>query len=143
MPCGVAAGWEKFTGDAGRSISVEHCGASVSYERLYREFGITAEAVAAAARDSLYDVEDSARPGGHPAGFAPPADGTADRPAHGQAPYLPPHLEIPRPAEVGSMAPVDARRGDGCLGGSHGEADDRPAAPQRRRGLPVHRIPRR
>jgi hypothetical protein len=72
MPCGVAAGWEKFTGDAGRSISVEHCGASVSYERLYREFGITAEAVAAAARDSLYDVEDSARPGGHPAGFAPP-----------------------------------------------------------------------
>jgi transketolase len=77
----VASGWEKIVGDAGRSISVEHYGASADYQTLYREFGITAEAVVAAARDSLHDAEHGARPGGHPATFAPTADGTADRPA--------------------------------------------------------------
>jgi transketolase len=81
VEAGVATGWEKVVGDAGRSISVEHYGASADYQRLYQEFGITAEAVVAAARDSLHDVEHGARPGGHPAGFAPAAGGTADRPA--------------------------------------------------------------
>jgi hypothetical protein len=34
-----------------------------------------------AARHSLSDAEHGARPGGHPAGFAPVAGGTGDRPA--------------------------------------------------------------
>jgi transketolase len=40
-------------GDAGRSISIDHFGASADYKTLFREFGITTEAVVAAARDSL------------------------------------------------------------------------------------------
>ena len=36
-----------------RSISLEHFGASADYKTLFREFGITAEAVAMAAKDSI------------------------------------------------------------------------------------------
>jgi transketolase len=81
IEAGVATGWEKIVGDAGRSISIEHFGASADYQTLYREFGITAEAAVAAARESLHDAEHGARPGGHPATFAPARGGTADRPA--------------------------------------------------------------
>jgi transketolase len=44
--------WREFVGDAGRSISLEHFGASADYKRLFKEFGITA-AVTAAAKESL------------------------------------------------------------------------------------------
>jgi len=81
VEAGVATGWEKIVGDAGRSVSIEHYGASADYQTLYREFGITAEAVVAAARDSLHDVQQGARPGGHPATFAPVSGATADRDA--------------------------------------------------------------
>ena len=37
----------------GRIISIEHYGASADYARIYTEFGITAQAVADAARDSV------------------------------------------------------------------------------------------
>ena len=50
---GLSLGWKEFVGDAGRSVSLEHYGASADYKRLFQEFGITAEAVAAAAKDSL------------------------------------------------------------------------------------------
>ncbi|MFH5877664.1 transketolase [Arthrobacter sp. NA-172] len=53
VEAGLALGWREFVGDAGRSISLEHFGASADYKRLFKEFGITAEAVAAAAKDSL------------------------------------------------------------------------------------------
>ncbi len=53
VEAGIAQGWRAFTGDAGRSISLEHYGASADYKKLYQEFGITAERVAEAARDSL------------------------------------------------------------------------------------------
>ncbi|MCW2762492.1 MAG: transketolase, partial [Marmoricola sp.] len=53
VEAGIAQGWREIVGDHGRSISVEHYGASADYERIYREFGITAEAVAAAAEDSI------------------------------------------------------------------------------------------
>ncbi len=49
----VAQGWRELVGDAGRSISIEHFGASADYETLFREFGFTAEAVAQAARESI------------------------------------------------------------------------------------------
>jgi transketolase len=49
----VAQGWRELVGDAGRSISLEHFGASADYKTLFREFGITAEAVAAAAKESI------------------------------------------------------------------------------------------
>jgi transketolase len=40
-------------GDHGRIVSIEHYGASADSERIYAEFGITADAVARAARDSI------------------------------------------------------------------------------------------
>ncbi|NVM94890.1 transketolase [Arthrobacter wenxiniae] len=53
VEAGVALTWREFVGDAGRSISLEHFGASADYKRLFQEFGITTEAVTAAAKDSL------------------------------------------------------------------------------------------
>jgi transketolase len=50
---GIAQGWREIVGDAGRIISLEHFGASADYKTLYREFGITAEAVAQAAEESI------------------------------------------------------------------------------------------
>ncbi|NGN67464.1 transketolase [Streptomyces sp. A7024] len=49
----VGLTWYRYVGDAGRIVSLEHYGASADYKKLYEEFGITADAVAAAARESL------------------------------------------------------------------------------------------
>ncbi|MFC9351995.1 transketolase [Arthrobacter sp. NPDC057013] len=57
VEAGLALGWKEFVGDAGRSVSLEHYGASADYKRLFQEFGITAEAVAAAAKDSLAGIQ--------------------------------------------------------------------------------------
>ena len=56
VEAGIAQGWRELVGDAGRIISLEHFGASAAYETLYAEFGITAQAVADAARESLAAV---------------------------------------------------------------------------------------
>jgi transketolase len=53
VEAGVAMGWQKYVGDAGRSVSLEHFGASADFKTLFHEFGITADAVEAAARESL------------------------------------------------------------------------------------------
>jgi len=53
VEAGVAQGWWAFAGDAGECVSLEHFGASASYQDLYQHFGFTAENVAAAARSSL------------------------------------------------------------------------------------------
>ena len=49
----VAQGWRDVVGDAGRTVSLEHFGASADYKTLFQEFGITTEAVVAAAKDSI------------------------------------------------------------------------------------------
>ncbi len=49
----VAWGWHSIVGDAGRCVSLEHYGASADYKTIYREFGITAEAVVKAAKESI------------------------------------------------------------------------------------------
>ena len=70
VEAGVSFGWRDVVGDAGRIVGLEHFGASADYARLYEEFGITAEAVAGAARDSLEAGRESggvpvhARPSG-------------------------------------------------------------------------------
>ena len=53
VEAGLALTWRGIVGDKGRSVSIEHFGASADYKRLFQEFGITAEAVAAAAKESL------------------------------------------------------------------------------------------
>ena len=56
VEAGITPPWKLFVGDAGASIGVDHYGASAAYQKIYEEFGITAERVAAAARDSLARV---------------------------------------------------------------------------------------
>jgi transketolase len=53
IEAGLALTWLPYLGEAGRSVSIEHFGASADYKTLYREFGITTEAAVAAAKDSL------------------------------------------------------------------------------------------
>ena len=53
VEAGIAQGWREVVGDHGRIVSVEHYGASADYQRIFTEFGITATAVADAARDSI------------------------------------------------------------------------------------------
>lgn len=49
----VAQGWRDVVGDAGRIVSLEHFGASADHATLFRQFGITSEAVVSAARESI------------------------------------------------------------------------------------------
>jgi transketolase len=51
----VAQSWYKFVGGRGEIISIEHYGASADYKTIFREFGFTLEAVAAAAERSLHN----------------------------------------------------------------------------------------
>ncbi len=53
VEAGVKQGWREYVGDQGRIISIEHYGASADYQRIFTEFGVTATAVADAARDSI------------------------------------------------------------------------------------------
>ncbi len=53
VEAGVRMGWETFIGEGGGFVGMSDFGASAPYERLYREFGITAEHVVAMARDKL------------------------------------------------------------------------------------------
>ncbi|MGP3534938.1 transketolase [Microbacterium sp. RD1] len=53
VEAGIALPWRGLVGDAGRSVSIEHFGASADYKTLFEKFGFTAEAVVEAARDSI------------------------------------------------------------------------------------------
>ena len=53
VEAGIAMPWHRFTGTAGRNVSLEHFGASAPYQKLFEEFGITADAVVAAAHDTI------------------------------------------------------------------------------------------
>jgi transketolase len=53
VEAGVGLTWYRYVGDAGRIVSLEHFGASADGKVLFREYGFTADAVAAAARESL------------------------------------------------------------------------------------------
>ncbi|WP_297507575.1 transketolase [uncultured Caulobacter sp.] len=50
VEAGVRMGWERFIGETGRFVGMTGFGASAPFEVLYQKFGITPEAVAAAAR---------------------------------------------------------------------------------------------
>ncbi len=53
VEAGVALTWRGIVGDTGRSVSIEHFGASADYKTLFEKFGITADAVAQAARETV------------------------------------------------------------------------------------------
>lgn len=53
IEAGLALSWRKYVGDHGRSVSIEHFGASADYKTLFREFGMTTEHAVAAVKESL------------------------------------------------------------------------------------------
>ncbi|AZC13825.1 transketolase [Microbacterium sp. ABRD28] len=53
VEAGIALPWRGIVGDRGRSVSIEHFGASADYKTLFEKFGITAEAVVEAARETI------------------------------------------------------------------------------------------
>jgi transketolase len=53
VEAGVAQGWREVVGDHGRIVSLEHFGASADFATIFRQFGITAEAVVLAAEESI------------------------------------------------------------------------------------------
>ena len=53
VEAGLSLGWAKYIGVNGQSVSIEHFGASADYKTLFTKFGITTEAVVAAAKKSL------------------------------------------------------------------------------------------
>jgi transketolase len=53
VEAGLNLTWQRYVGDAGRSVSIEHFGASADYKTLFSKFGITTEAVVAAAKETL------------------------------------------------------------------------------------------
>jgi transketolase len=53
IEAGSTLGWWKYVGDRGRVIGIDHFGASADQQILFDEFGITVDAVVAAAAQSL------------------------------------------------------------------------------------------
>ena len=56
VEAGVAQGWREIVGDHGRTVSLDHFGASAQYQELYEKFGLTAAAVVSAAKESIDDA---------------------------------------------------------------------------------------
>jgi transketolase len=50
VEAGITFGWERWVGENGESVGVDRFGASAPAERIYKELGVTAEAVADALR---------------------------------------------------------------------------------------------
>jgi transketolase len=53
IEAGITAHWHRYVGDHGVAIGIDHFGASADYQTLYREFGITTDAVIKAAEQVL------------------------------------------------------------------------------------------
>lgn len=79
VEAGIAMPWAKVVGDAGRSISIEHYGASADAVTLFREFGFTPESVVSAAQESIAAARSDEAPGpAAPSG----SSGTGDQGGH-------------------------------------------------------------
>ena len=79
IEAGVGIGWRDLVGDAGRTISINHYGASAAGSLLFEKFGFTAETVVTAAHESLDASTETTAPT-HPAASGP--RGPADEEAH-------------------------------------------------------------
>ncbi len=56
VEAGITQGWREIVGTHGRIVGIDHFGASADYQVLFREFGITPEAIVSAARASIESV---------------------------------------------------------------------------------------
>jgi len=61
VEAGSTFGWERYVGDRGASIGIERFGASAPAERIFRELGVTPEAVRDRARSVLAAVRGGVR----------------------------------------------------------------------------------
>lgn len=59
IEAGVALGWDRWVGDAGTIIGIDHYGESAPYEELYERFGLTADHVVLKAQEVLARIETS------------------------------------------------------------------------------------
>ncbi|MCE5185675.1 MAG: transketolase [Planctomycetaceae bacterium] len=57
VEAGVRDGWDRWIGDAGRFVGMSTFGASGPYKACFEKFGLTVEAVIAAAKDSMANVK--------------------------------------------------------------------------------------
>jgi transketolase len=80
VEAGATTGWERYAGDAGAMIGIDHFGASSPAGTIFAKLGFTAERVADVARrvvrDGLHDRVPTLEPGHQPAGLG--LDGHAD-----------------------------------------------------------------
>jgi transketolase len=53
IEAGIALTWAPYLGNAGRSVSIEHYGASADYKTLYEKFGLTTDHAVSAAKESI------------------------------------------------------------------------------------------
>jgi transketolase len=53
VEAGRSLTWRPYVGDKGRSVSIEHFGASADYKTLFQKFGITTDAVVDAAKATI------------------------------------------------------------------------------------------
>lgn len=53
VEAGIAMPWYRYLGEAGRAVSIEHFGASAPGDFLFKEYGIDADHVVAAAKESI------------------------------------------------------------------------------------------
>jgi transketolase len=53
VEAGVQCGWERYIGDRGEFVGMKSFGASAPGDTAFKEFGITVDAVVAAARRVL------------------------------------------------------------------------------------------
>jgi transketolase len=53
LEAGATMGWERYVGDAGRILGVNHFGASAPYKVLQKEYGFTVENVTAIVNELL------------------------------------------------------------------------------------------
>ncbi|MGW9112351.1 transketolase [Microbacterium sp. NPDC055683] len=53
VEAGATGLWKGIVGSTGRTVGIDHFGASADYQTLFREFGITTDAVVEAARETL------------------------------------------------------------------------------------------
>jgi transketolase len=61
VEAGISMSWRDLLGDHGKAVSLEHFGASADFATIFREFGITADAVELAAEESLRSVAKAQR----------------------------------------------------------------------------------
>jgi transketolase len=52
IEAGRTLGWTRYVGDRGRVIGLDRFGASAPGDRAFREFGITADAIVAAVKET-------------------------------------------------------------------------------------------